>query len=83
MQEKPSISDAEWEVMKVLWAQSPATAEKVVKALESKTTWKPKTVMTLINRLASGTARAPPRSILARLAHNSGINVHLRPELVR
>jgi BlaI family transcriptional regulator, penicillinase repressor len=51
MNDKPAISDAEWEVMKVLWAKSPATAEDVVRALESKTPWKPKTILTLINRL--------------------------------
>ncbi len=51
MKDKPTISVAEWEIMKVLWAKAPATAEDVVRALELKTTWKPKTVMTLINRL--------------------------------
>ncbi len=51
MSTQPSISDAEWEVMKVLWGESPATAEKVVGVLSPKTGWKPKTVMTLLNRL--------------------------------
>lgn len=51
MRDKPAISDAEWEVMKVLWGKSPATAEDVVGCLNAKTTWKPKTVMTLLNRL--------------------------------
>jgi BlaI family penicillinase repressor len=51
MSEKPAISNAEWEVMKVLWGRSPATAEDVVRALSAKTDWKPKTIMTLITRL--------------------------------
>jgi BlaI family penicillinase repressor len=51
MSSQPSISDAEWEVMKILWAKSPATAEQVVELLAPKTDWKPKTVMTLLNRL--------------------------------
>jgi BlaI family transcriptional regulator, penicillinase repressor len=51
MNKKPAISDAEWEVMKILWAKVPVTAEEVVGALKSKTTWKPKTILTLINRL--------------------------------
>lgn len=51
MPDRPSISDAEWQVMKVLWARSPATAEQVVEVLSPKTGWKPKTVMTLLNRL--------------------------------
>lgn len=48
----PHISDAEWEVMKVLWAKSPCTANEVIEALEAQTDWKPKTVRTLLNRLA-------------------------------
>jgi BlaI family penicillinase repressor len=48
----PHISDAEWEVMKVLWAKTPCTANEVIEALEVRTDWKPKTVRTLLNRLA-------------------------------
>jgi BlaI family penicillinase repressor len=48
----PHISDAEWEVMKVLWAKTPCTANEVIEALENQTDWKPKTVRTLLNRLA-------------------------------
>lgn len=47
----PQISDAEWEVMKVLWAKTPRTANEVIEALEDQTDWKPKTVRTLLNRL--------------------------------
>jgi BlaI family penicillinase repressor len=47
----PRISDAEWIVMKVLWNSVPLTANEVVEALESTTDWKPKTIMTLLNRL--------------------------------
>ncbi|WP_425436715.1 BlaI/MecI/CopY family transcriptional regulator [Paenibacillus donghaensis] len=46
-----NISDAEWEVMKVLWARSPSTANEVIKAVEDHTDWKPKTVRSLLNRL--------------------------------
>nr|WP_312476868.1 BlaI/MecI/CopY family transcriptional regulator [Neobacillus sp.] len=51
MKELPKISDAELEVMKVLWAKSPQTANEVIEKLESTTDWKPKTIRTLINRL--------------------------------
>jgi BlaI family penicillinase repressor len=37
--------------MKVLWARSPMTANEVVEALEPTSTWSPKTIKTLINRL--------------------------------
>ncbi|MGE7999778.1 BlaI/MecI/CopY family transcriptional regulator [Lysinibacillus sp. NPDC093190] len=51
MKELPKISEAELEVMKVLWSKSPQTANEVIKVLESTTDWKPKTIRTLINRL--------------------------------
>lgn len=47
----PQISDAEWLVMRVLWDKAPQTANDVVAALEPHVHWKPKTVMTLLNRL--------------------------------
>ena len=48
----PSISDAEWVVMKVLWERSPLTTNQVVAALDATTHWKPKTIHTLLSRLA-------------------------------
>lgn len=51
MNEIPRISDAEWEVMKVLWAKSPQTASDVIQALSNKHDWSPKTIRTLITRL--------------------------------
>ncbi len=51
MQDRRRISDAEWQVMHVVWRKPPITAAEVVKALAATTTWKPKTVMTLLNRL--------------------------------
>ncbi|WP_172251269.1 BlaI/MecI/CopY family transcriptional regulator [Saccharibacillus deserti] len=47
----PRISDAEWEVMKVLWAGSPRTANDIIRELEGSRKWNPKTVRTLIKRL--------------------------------
>jgi BlaI family transcriptional regulator, penicillinase repressor len=47
----PEISDAEWRVMKTLWEKSPRTAREVVEALATETTWKPKTIHTLLARL--------------------------------
>ena len=51
MHEKSPISDAEWLVMQVVWKNSPLTAAQVVEDLSPRTKWKPKTVMTLLNRL--------------------------------
>ncbi|WP_461207153.1 BlaI/MecI/CopY family transcriptional regulator [Clostridium sp. DL1XJH146] len=47
----PSISDAEWQVMKVLWDRSPLTSTEIISELKSNNTWSPKTVHTLISRL--------------------------------
>ena len=51
MRKTPRISEAEWEVMKVLWKKSPMTANDIVKELTGKTHWKRETIRTLINRL--------------------------------
>ena len=51
MKQIPKISASEWQIMKLLWAKSPSTANEIVKALSATTAWKPKTIKTLINRL--------------------------------
>lgn len=49
----PRVSDAEWEVMKVIWRQEPCSAHEVVAALASSKTWSVGTIKTLLNRLHS------------------------------
>lgn len=51
MKEFPRISDAEWQVMKVLWERSPLTSTEIIEALKLDTAWSPKTIHTLISRL--------------------------------
>ena len=51
MSGKPKISDAEWQVMRVLWKKSPMTVKEVIEILSEKTTWKSETIRTLVNRL--------------------------------
>lgn len=51
MSRTPPISDAEWEVMNVLWEQWPRTASEVVEILGTRTNWNPSTVKTLLGRL--------------------------------
>jgi len=48
----PQISEAEWIVMKVIWDKGPLTTNQVVEALNERTHWKPKTIHTLLSRLA-------------------------------
>ncbi|CAG9611934.1 Methicillin resistance regulatory protein MecI [Bacillus rhizoplanae] len=47
----PSISEAEWEIMNVLWDKSPQTANNIILSLQESTDWKPKTIRTLLDRL--------------------------------
>ncbi|TFD93655.1 penicillinase repressor BlaI [Jeotgalibacillus sp. R-1-5s-1] len=49
--EMPKITEAEWQVMKVLWKKSPLTANEVYSALKEHEGWKPKTIRTLLDRL--------------------------------
>jgi len=50
----PRISEAEWEIMKVVWAKAPISANEVVQALISQDrSWHPKTVKTYLSRLVS------------------------------
>lgn len=47
----PNISEAEWEVMKVLWKHGPQTANQVIETIQKQAEWKPKTIRTLLDRL--------------------------------
>ena len=45
------ITDAEWQVMQVLWKKSPRLANDIADELGPKTGWNHRTVKTLISRL--------------------------------
>ena len=48
----PRISEKEWEVMKVVWTRQPCTASQVIEVLgQADSSWHPKTIKTLLNRL--------------------------------
>ena len=47
-----TISSAEWEVMRVLWAKGQATSSEIIAILSKKLDWSASTVKTLIGRLA-------------------------------
>jgi BlaI family penicillinase repressor len=47
----PDISDAEWDVMKIVWDRGPLTSGQIVRELESERNWKPRTIKTLLTRL--------------------------------
>jgi BlaI family penicillinase repressor len=58
MPKLPQISDAEWDVMKVLWDKGQAGAHEVTQALAVERNWRPQTVKTLLNRLVKKGALA-------------------------
>jgi BlaI family penicillinase repressor len=58
MAKLPQISDAEWDVMKVLWDRGEAAAQEVTEALAVERNWRPQTVKTLLNRLVKKGAAA-------------------------
>ncbi len=58
MKKLPRISEAEWEVMRIIWSEGRLTADEVVKRLSPKMLWKRRTIRTLINRLLTKGALA-------------------------
>lgn len=51
MNELPQISEAEFEVMKVIWSHAPISTNEVVEKLTKTSKWSPKTIQTLLLRL--------------------------------
>lgn len=52
------ISDAEWEVMNLIWEKSPLPASEVVDQLSAKKGWRARTIRTLLDRLVKKRALA-------------------------
>ena len=53
MKELPQISEAEFEVMKVIWKHAPISTNEITDRLTQTTKWSPKTIQTLIKRLVT------------------------------
>lgn len=51
MKSVPKISEAEWQVMKVLWEDNPLRATDIINRIDNVSNWQPKTIKTLIRRL--------------------------------
>jgi BlaI family penicillinase repressor len=51
MEMKYDISDAEWQIMHVVWDAQPIAAQDVVAALVGPTGWSPATIKTMLHRL--------------------------------
>lgn len=53
MADLPQISEAEFEVMKIIWKHSPISTNEITDILTKTTSWRPKTIQTLIKRLVT------------------------------
>ena len=53
MRNLPQISEAEYEVMKVVWKHAPISTNEITQQLLKTTSWSPKTIQTLIKRLVN------------------------------
>lgn len=49
----PQISEAEYEVMKIVWKHAPISTNEITERLLQTTSWSPKTIQTLIKRLVN------------------------------
>lgn len=53
MSDLPQISEAEYEVMKIVWKHAPINTNEITEKLLQSTNWSPKTIQTLIKRLVT------------------------------
>nr|WP_317379103.1 BlaI/MecI/CopY family transcriptional regulator [uncultured Faecalimonas sp.] len=51
MKKLPQISEAEYEVMKIIWKYAPINTNEITEKLTQTTSWSPKTIQTMIKRL--------------------------------
>ena len=49
----PQISEAEFEVMKIVWKYAPINTNEITEKLLESSSWSPKTIQTLIKRLVN------------------------------
>lgn len=54
----PQISEAEFEIMKIVWNEAPISTNAITERLVKTTAWSPKTIQTLIKRLVTKGALA-------------------------
>ena len=53
MNKLPQISEAEFEVMKIVWKYAPISTNEITEKLVKTSSWSPKTIQTLIKRLVT------------------------------
>ena len=53
MSHLPQISEAEFEVMKIVWKYAPINTNEITEKLTLTTSWSPKTIQTMLKRLVT------------------------------
>ena len=53
MKKIPQITEAEYEVMQIIWHNYPISTNEITEQLLQTTNWNPRTIQTLIKRLAT------------------------------
>ena len=53
MNRLPQITEAEFEIMKIVWKYAPISTNEITEKLIQTTQWSPKTIQTLIKRLVT------------------------------
>ena len=53
MKKLPQISEAEYEVLKLVWKNAPVSTNEVTETLTRTTDWSPKTIQTMLKRLVN------------------------------
>ncbi|HHV30983.1 BlaI/MecI/CopY family transcriptional regulator [Caproiciproducens sp. LBM24188] len=56
MKTLPQISDAEFEVMDIIWKYAPISTNEITERLAQKKEWSPKTIYTMLSRLEKKSA---------------------------
>ena len=51
LKDLPHISQAEWEVMSVLWDRGPLSLPEIIAAVSASSSWHPNTIKTFVRRL--------------------------------
>lgn len=48
-----TISDSEWEIMRIIWTIEPVSSTKIIQELQAKKDWSESTIKTLLRRLVN------------------------------
>ena len=88
MSKLPQISEAEFEVMKVIWKYAPISTNEVTEKLTQTTDWSPKTIQTMLKRLVTKKALTyekqsrVPETEYIRQESNSFLNKYYNGNIV-